>query len=44
MLLSLIEMITRKKVNPKVISVLQIVGILFLLGMLLLVTINDIFG
>jgi regulator of sigma E protease len=44
MVLSLIEMITRKRVNPKVISVLQFVGILFLLGMLLLVTINDIFG
>lgn len=44
MLLALIEIVTGKKVNAKVMTVVQIIGIFFLLGMLLLVSINDISG
>lgn len=42
MLLSVIEMITKKRINPKVLSVIQVVGIMFLFGVLIYFTYNDI--
>ncbi|HCL56707.1 MAG TPA: RIP metalloprotease RseP [Spirochaetia bacterium] len=41
MVLSIIEMITRKRVNPKVMSYLQVVGISILLLLLVFVSVND---
>ncbi len=42
MVISIIEMISRKRVNPKIVSVLQIIGITILLSLLVMVTILDI--
>ncbi|PKL12236.1 MAG: hypothetical protein CVV50_04680, partial [Spirochaetae bacterium HGW-Spirochaetae-6] len=42
MLLSVIEMITKKRINPKVLSFVQVVGIIFLFGVMLYFTYNDI--
>jgi len=42
MVFSIYEMIFKRRVNPKVVSVLQIFGIVILIGMLIFVSINDI--
>jgi len=42
--INLFELITRRKPNPKIIGVIQIVGIFILISLLFLVSINDIFG
>ena len=41
-LILLIEMVTRRDINPKILGYIQVVGMILLLGLFILANVNDV--